>query len=135
MTKLYSLLVCVVALFALVAVGATQGSKMSSTHMKSGQKMSAIYACPKCDVASMKPGKCPMCGEKMEKANAKMVYACAECHTTSMKTGKCPKCHKPMEKMAMTYACEKCHVTAMKAGKCPKCGDKMTMHIMKVAKM
>lgn len=135
MTKLLTLMMCVVALFAVVAMGVAQGSKASTSKMGSSHKMATIYACPQCDVASMKPGKCPMCGLKMEKANAKMVYACSECHTVAMKAGKCPKCHQPMAKMAMTYACDKCHVTSLKAGKCPKCGDKMTMHTMKMTKM
>jgi len=134
MTKLFSLVMCVVAIFAVSAMGMAQGSKMSSTKMGSGHKMSTIYACPKCDMAAMKAIKCPMCGEKMTKANAKMVYACADCHTVSMKAGKCPKCHHPMEKMAMTYACEHCNVTSMKPGKCPKCGGKMAMHTLKMAK-
>lgn len=101
-----------------------------------GQKKAAVmkvYACEKCEVASMKAGKCPMCGEKMMAMKANVAYSCADCHTTSNKAGKCPKCGKPMVKMAQVFACDMCHITATKAGKCPKCGMTMKEHDMKVS--
>lgn len=92
---------------------------------------SAIYACPKCDAASMVPGKCPD-GTKLVKINGTKNWECPKCKMHAMKPGNCPKCKVAMKATVDTFACEMCKVTSKKAGMCPKCGDKMKPYHMEV---
>ncbi|OJU62796.1 MAG: hypothetical protein BGO01_10340 [Armatimonadetes bacterium 55-13] len=135
MKKLFVFLTCLAALFAMTAMGVAQHSKTSSTKLKAASKAMTFYACEKCEMASTKPGKCPMCKASLKKVNAKTMYACDHCHTTSAKAGKCMKCGMAMEKVAVTYACDKCHTTSAMAGKCKMCHAEMKKHTMKMSKM
>jgi hypothetical protein len=123
---------CCLFVLALGVSAFAQGTKSVSAHMPMKMKSSMVYACVKCDAASMKAGKCPMCGDAMKSISANVMYSCEHCHTTSMKAGKCPKCKMAMTKMAMTYACDHCHTTATMPGKCPKCKMAMSKKVMKV---
>lgn len=126
--------IAIVLFVGLFLVGATVRSATAlGAHHEGKAAVMKVYACEKCEVASMKAGKCPKCGEKMVAMKANVAFSCADCHTTASKAGKCPKCGKAMEKMAQVFACDMCHVTATKAGKCPKCGMTMKEHDMKVA--
>jgi rubrerythrin len=106
----------------------TTGGK--SVTVQTAKEAAVCYACPMCDVASEKPGKCPKCGMKMEPIQAKMGFTCERHHAFATKAGKCTKDGKALGKGAMTYACDKCHVTSTTPGKCPKCGKTMKKHVM-----
>ncbi|MBS1724921.1 MAG: zinc-ribbon domain-containing protein [Armatimonadetes bacterium] len=128
--KLNKILAVAIVALACTGLASAQASKMANhksmkTMHSSTMKSKKMYACVKCDMANMKGGKCPMCGDKMMPVKGKVMYACADCHTTSMKMGKCPTCGKAMQKVVETYACEDCHTTSTKMGKCPKCGMAM----------
>ena len=91
-----------------------------------------LFACPKCDMASMKGGKCPGCGADMVKISGKVVWACEKCHTMAKKAGNCPMCNAAMARMVHTYGCEACQQTSVKPGKCPKCGKDMKEEFVKM---
>lgn len=127
----------VLAVFAFgqdkMSGGKMDGDKMAS--MSQGKmvgKAKTVYVCEKCDMASSKAGKCPMCHTKMAKMKATVDYQCPECKATSAKAGTCPHCHKKMEKMATMYTCKDCHTSSAKMGTCPKCGKEMEKHEMKM---
>lgn len=93
-----------------------------------------VYACPKCEMASTKAGKCPGCKADLIEIHGPFVYTCAKCKTTATKAGNCPKCGKFMAKAVQTYACAKCHTSGTKAGKCPKCGKFMAKKVLPMMK-
>ena len=128
--KLFS----VFLLLWIVAAGVlSQGTAHKAGTMHTVKTQGKVYACPECDVASMKAGKCPMCGKAMGKINAKQGFGCDDCHVFSAKAGKCPKCGKAMGKAVETYACEKCQTSSTKPGKCPKCGKALKKYDLKVS--
>lgn len=129
MTCALGALMCV-SFAAAQGTGAKTGAPKPMQMTSPKAKVAPVYACPKCEMASKKGGKCPGCSAKMEKIHAKVGYACDKCHVMAAKAGKCPKCGTMMKHVADTFACDKCHVTAMKAGKCPKCGQAMKEHSM-----
>lgn len=93
------------------------------------QKAAKAFACPKCEVASMKAGKCG-CGEQMVAANGRIAYVCTHCNTSSAKPGNCAKCGMKLQKSLITYACEGCKVSSAKPGDCAKCGGALHKHIL-----
>lgn len=93
-----------------------------------------IYACPKCDMASTKAGKCPGCKADLIEIQGTFVYTCAKDKTTASKAGNCPKCGKFMSKAVQTYVCTKCETSSTKAGKCPKCGKFMAKKVLPMMK-
>jgi ribosomal protein S27AE len=93
-----------------------------------------IYACPKCDMASTKAGKCPGCKADLIEIQGTFVYTCAKDKTTASKAGNCPKCGKFMSKAVQTYVCAKCESSSTKAGKCPKCGKFMAKKVLPMMK-
>jgi len=135
MNRSFKLLVSL-ALGLLLLVGT--GGAMARQHTHATTIVSLvpdrIYACPKCEMASARSGKCPGCKGAMAEIHGKYVFSCAKCKTVAAKGGNCSKCGKFMAKMVQTFACKKCHTTADKAGKCPKCGRfmaKKTLPMMK----
>lgn len=98
-------------------------------HAKTPRKRD-LFACPKCETASMMSGNCKGCGEKMVKINGTVLYACPDCHKSSMKPGKCPACGMAMKKVVRTYACDDCKTSSEKPGKCPKCGMTLKKHLL-----
>lgn len=61
------------------------------------QKAAKAYACPKCEVASMKAMKCG-CGEQMVATSGRIAYVCKDCDKSSSKPGSCPSCKAKMQK-------------------------------------
>lgn len=127
-------LVITLALASAVFAGAAQEVK-TMKHKQVPMAKAQMYACPKCEMASMKGGKCAACGGQMVKINGTMVYQCPKCKATSAKAGNCPMCKVAMAPAVQTYACEACKVTATKAGSCPKCGAKLKKKTLKMAPM
>lgn len=108
-------------LFAFTATGVARSGQAA--------KSAKAYACPKCEVASAKSGKCA-CGEQMIAVNGRTAYACAKCAKSSAKPGKCPACGGEMHKSLITYACEACKVSSAKPGDCKMCKDKLKKHVV-----
>jgi len=88
MKKLILIVAC------LSFAGATaycQDAKTSKT------KAATSYVCPKCKMATSKPGNCEHCQVAKVKVGD---YYCEGCFsTTSQKQGTCPKCKKNLVKM------------------------------------
>ncbi len=127
MTKLSILFLLVVASFIYGGAALAQGQHSGAKH-----SMAKMYACEKCEMASMKPGNCKGCKMAMKQIHGTVAYSCEHCKTMSAKMGKCPKCNMDMKKMAMTFACDHCHTTSTKTGKCPMCMMPMKEHKMKM---
>lgn len=130
----------VVASLSLAVCGFAQNPPKSPKSISGGKSVTlqaakatnACFACPMCEVASEKPGKCPKCGMKMEPIQATIGYTCNAHHTFAPKPGKCAKDGKSLGKGARTYARDKCHVTSTAPGKCKKCGKPLHQHVMKI---
>lgn len=132
----------IVAALTLAIGGAlyVQAQDTASTEAPAKKKAAvtkSVYVCPKCDVASMKPGKCPKCGAKLVKMHllgtkdgkAVLCTCGAKCTCTmkGVKDGKCA-CGKPIKTAdikGMYYCPKGCPVISKTAGKCPGCGAEM----------
>lgn len=116
--------------------GLAQGypSKVAHAVRTPAADMKTIYACPKCEMASMRSGKCPGCGTKMEKVNGAMMFACPKCRTEAKKPGNCPMCKVAMKPEIDTYACQAHQMSSKKPGMCPKCGAKMKAYHLPMMK-
>ncbi len=133
-------LIRIVAILVLAAIGLFAAAQVKNGADPYGgpvQQMAParavdIYACLKCDKASLKAGKCS-CGQKMKSVSAMPLHGCAKCRQVSRHPGNCPKCKKKMIPMARTYACDKCKFTAMHPGNCEHCGKKLKEHLMPLA--
>lgn len=124
----WKVLIALVALVVMAVFGTAQTHAKSMTANKLGMKMAAMYACPKCEMASMKGGKCPGCKAEMIKISGKMVGMCPKCHAVGKKGDTCAHCKAKMVAAVETYTCDACHTSSKVAGKCKKCGMAMKKH-------
>lgn len=113
-------------------LGLAQGGATQPGAPKPPPAKVSIYACPKCDVASLESGKCP-CGETMVAIRGRILHVCEKCDVHKQAAADCKKCKTAMPKMAVTNVCEKCKVTAANKGKCKKCGSELKHKHVKMA--
>ncbi len=118
--KVFKLVLIAAALCLIVPFASAQkaetaktGTKMAAHKSMKKATVKTVYACPGCEYANAKAGKCPKCGAKLLAVKANV----------STKGGKT---------MAMLYACEACSQTSLKPAKCPKCGKAMTKENLEV---
>jgi len=125
-------LVMACALGALAGAQSHPGGKSHRPASEASNHTHAIYACPKCEMASNVGGTCPGCKAKMVAIEATMVYACPKCHMVGKKGATCTHCKAKLAASAMTFACEDCHTSSKKPGMCAKCGKKMVKAVLPV---
>lgn len=114
-----------VTLFAFAIVAVPFGIAQTGT-----KKMdTTAHVCAKCDMASMKAGKCP-CGSETSMMKGRVAHVCSHCNTSSKKAGNCSKCKMAMKKSFVTYSCDHCKMSAGKAGNCKMCKMPMKKHVV-----
>lgn len=87
-----------VTLFAFAIVAVPFG--IAQTGMKKME--TTAHVCAKCDMASMKAGKCP-CGSETSMMKGRVAHVCSHCNTSSKMAGNCSKCKMAMKKSFVTY--------------------------------
>ena len=132
--KLLMILVTLVAALSLGFAQEKTGTMKTKMVPVAAKKATPMYACMKCEMASMKAGKCPMCKTAMTKISATKTCMCPKCKMTGVAGSMCPMDKTKMVAAAMTYVCDHCHTNSAKAGDCPKCGMAMTKKVMPLSK-